>query len=216
MKLGVIGAAGVRTPLLLHGLAEAAEGLAIEEIALFDPEQERLALMTRVARAIAERGGMQARLVATDHAEAAMEGARYVITAIRAGDIAARIQDERIALAHGLVGQETVGAGGCVSAVRNLQPMLNYGRMLLQRAPHSTLINFTNPVGIISQALLAEGVRIIGVCDTPLEAFEQVARALGRDPLSLKFDYLGLNHLGWITAIREAGPNGRDLLPELL
>ncbi|MGH9535815.1 MAG: hypothetical protein ACRD2E_13270, partial [Terriglobales bacterium] len=132
------------------------------------------------------------------------------------GGIAARAQDERIALAHGLVGQETVGAGGCAGALRNLRAMLGYGRMARQRAPEATIVNFTNPVGIVSEAMLRLGARIVGVCDTPLETFEQIARALGRDPFTLWFDYLGLNHLGWIRAIREGGPGGADLLPELL
>lgn len=216
MKLAVIGAAGVRTPLLARGLAEAAATLPLTEIGLYDPDAERLALITRVVRAMAAERGLAARLMTAPRPEAAMDGASYIITSIRAGGIPARAQDERIALEHGLVGQETVGAGGCACALRNLHAMLGYGRLALQRAPAATLINFTNPVGIVSQAMLQLGVRILGVCDTPLETFEQIAQALGRDPFGLWFDYLGLNHLGWIRAVREGGPDGADLLPELL
>ncbi|MGH9491200.1 MAG: hypothetical protein ACRD17_11880 [Terriglobales bacterium] len=216
MKLAVIGGAGVRTPLLVRGLAEAAAALPIEEISLYDPDGERLELMRRVVAAMAADRGLQARMPAAATAEAAIAGASYVITSIRAGGIAARAQDERIALAHGLVGQETVGAGGCAGALRNLRAMLPYARTVQARAPEATIINFTNPVGIVSQALLQTGVRILGVCDTPLETFEQIAHALGRDPFTLWFDYLGLNHLGWVRAIRAGGPAGADLLPDLL
>lgn len=216
MKIAVIGAAGVRTPLLIRGLAEAAEALAIAEISLYDPDRGRLEVMSRVARAMASDRGLQARLPAAASAEAAIAGASYIITSIRAGGIQARAQDERIAMAHGLVGQETVGAGGCAGALRNLQGMTGYARLARQLAPQATIVNFTNPVGIVSQALLDSGARIVGVCDTPLETFEQMAHALGRDPFELWFDYLGLNHLGWVRAIREGGPEGTDLLPGLL
>lgn len=216
MKIAVIGAAGVRTPLLIRGLAEAAEALGIEEISLYDPDGARLEVMSRVARAMAADRGLRARLPAAPSAEAAIMDAGYIITSIRAGGIEARAQDERIAMAHGLVGQETVGAGGCAGALRNLKGMIGYARLARQRAPEATIINFTNPVGIVSQALLEGGARILGVCDTPLETFEQIAQALGRDPFGLWFDYLGLNHLGWVRAVREGGPEGADLLPGLL
>lgn len=216
MKIAVIGAAGVRTPLLIRGLAEAAEALRIEEIHLYDPDRERLGIMSHVARAMAADQGLTARLPVAESAAAAIEGASYLITSIRAGGIEARARDEQIALAHGLVGQETVGAGGCAGALRNLKAMTGYARLAQTRAPEATIINFTNPVGIVSQALLQMGARILGVCDTPLETFEQIAHALERNPFELWFDYLGLNHLGWIRAIREGGPLGADLLPELM
>jgi 6-phospho-beta-glucosidase len=172
-------------------------------------------VMGRVAEAIRTRGGLNARLRIFSDLERALEGADYVITSIRVGGIDARVKDETIALAHGLVGQETVGAGGFACAMRNLAVMLEYARLIERLAPGATVINFTNPVGIISQGILNHsGVRILGVCDTPLETFESIAKALDRNPFELKFDYLGLNHLGWVRSIRDL--DNTELLPQIL
>jgi 6-phospho-beta-glucosidase len=215
MKITLIGAAGVRTPLLVHGLAKAAEDLGVEELAFFDTDGERLKIMGRVAQAMAKRSGLRARLSIHSSPESAVEGADFVITSIRAGGIDARVKDETIALAHGLVGQETVGAGGFACAMRNLAVMLEYAKLLERIAPRTTVINFTNPVGIISQGLLNHSnIDLLGVCDTPLETFEAIAHALGRNPFELQFDYLGLNHLGWVRSVRDR--SGAELLPEIL
>jgi 6-phospho-beta-glucosidase len=215
MKITLIGAAGVRTPLLVHGLAKAGGNVRLEELAFWDTDPERLKTMGRVAEAMGKRSGLHARLKAYASAEEALAGADYVITSIRVGGIAARVKDETIALAHGLVGQETVGAGGFACAMRNLATMLEYARMIERVAPRATVINFTNPVGIISQGLLNHSpVNVIGVCDTPLETFESIAHALGRNPFQLHFDYLGLNHLGWVRSIRDEW--GAELMPKVL
>jgi 6-phospho-beta-glucosidase len=215
MKIAIIGAAGVRTPLLIHGLAGASRELRIDELAFWDTDSERLSSMARVSEAIAKRSGLSAKLKVCSNPEQAVVQADYVITSIRAGGIEARVKDETIALAHGLVGQETVGAGGFACAMRNLSVMLEYARVLERVAPRATVINFTNPVGIISQGLLNHSaVNIVGVCDTPLETFESIATALGKNPFELDFDYLGLNHLGWVRGIRDR--SGTDLLPQIL
>jgi 6-phospho-beta-glucosidase len=215
MKIALIGAAGVRTPLLVHGLAGAGENVRIEEIAFWDNDQARLRPIGRVAQAMAQRSDFRARLRICSAAEQAIEGADYIITSIRVGGIDARVKDETIALAHGLVGQETVGAGGFACAMRNLAAMLEYAQLIERVAPQATVVNFTNPVGIISQGMLNHsGINVIGVCDTPLETFESIAHALGRNPFALRFDYVGLNHLGWVRSIRDE--ENAELLPELL
>ena len=215
MKITLIGAAGVRTPLLVHGLAQAKDSLNLEELAFWDIDSERLKAMGRVASAMANRSGLRARLTTCKTAEEALEGASYVITSIRAGGIEARIKDETIALANGLVGQETVGAGGFACGMRNLAVMLEYAQLIERIAPKATVINFTNPVGIISQGLLNHSnANVVGVCDTPLETFESIAHALGKNPFQLNFDYLGLNHLGWVRSIRDEW--GAELMPKVL
>ena len=215
MKITLIGAAGVRSPLLIHGLAAAGEQLRLDEVAFWDTDAERLKIMGRVAGAMAQKSGWRARLNSFNSAEGALEGADFVITSIRVGGIDARVKDETIALAHGLVGQETVGAGGFACAMRNLAAMLEYARLIERVTPHATVINFTNPVGIISQGLLNHSsVNVLGVCDTPLETFEAIANAVGRNPFRLHFDYLGLNHLGWVRSIRDE--RGAELLPGIL
>jgi len=215
MKIAIIGAAGVRTPLLIHGLAEAGSKLHIGELALWDTDSDRLKAMGRVSTAMAGRVGFRAKLKICSNPEQAVADASYIITSIRAGGIEARVKDENIALAHGLVGQETVGAGGFACAMRNLAVMLDYARLIERAARDATIVNFTNPVGIISQSLLNHSaVKIFGVCDTPLETFESIATALGKDPFELQFDYLGLNHLGWVRGVRDR--NNTDLLPQIL
>ena len=187
----------------------------LDEFAFWDTDPERVKIVKRVAEAMGKRSGLGARLTAYGNPERALEGADYVITSIRVGGIDARVKDETIALAHGLVGQETVGAGGFACAMRNLGAMLEYARLIERVAPRATVINFTNPVGIISQGLLNHsGVNVIGVCDTPLETFEAIAHALDRTPFGLRFDYLGLNHLGWVRSIRDE--TEAELLPKVL
>ena len=215
MKITLVGAAGVRSPLLVHGLAGLSSKVRVDELAFWDTDSERVKITKRVAEAMGERSGLRARLTTYSDPERALEGADYVITSIRVGGIDARIKDETIALAHGLVGQETVGAGGFACAMRNLGVMLEYARLIERVAPRATVINFTNPVGIISQGLLNHsGVNVIGVCDTPLETFEAIAHALDRTPFGLRFEYLGLNHLGWVRAICDE--TGAELLSKIL
>lgn len=215
MKITLVGAAGVRSPLLVHGLAGLSSKVRVDELAFWDTDSERVKITKRVAEAMGERSGLRARLTTYSDPERALEGADYVITSIRVGGIDARIKDETIALAHGLVGQETVGAGGFACAMRNLGVMLEYARLIERVAPRATVINFTNPVGIISQGLLNHsGVNVIGVCDTPLETFEAIAHALDRTPFGLRFEYLGLNHLGWVRAICDE--TGAELLSKVL
>ncbi|HEY6128319.1 MAG TPA: hypothetical protein VIW23_09070 [Candidatus Acidoferrum sp.] len=215
MKIALIGAAGVRTPLLVHGLAGAGENLRIDELAFWDTDAERLKAITKVAEAMAKRSGLGAPLRTFSTAQEALDGADYIITSIRVGGIAARVKDETIALAHGLIGQETVGAGGFACAMRNLASMLEYAHLIERVAPRAKVINFTNPVGVISQGLLNHSqINVIGVCDTPLETFEAIAQALGKNPFSLRFEYLGLNHLGWVRSIRDE--TNAELLPKVL
>jgi len=215
MKITLVGAAGVRSPLLVHGLAGLSGKVRLDELAFWDTDSERVKIIKRVAEEMGKRSGLRARLTAYSGPEHALEGADYVITSIRVGGIDARVKDETIALAHGLVGQETVGAGGFACAMRNLGAMLEYARLIERVAPRATVINFTNPVGIISQGLLNHSaVNLIGVCDTPLETFEAIAHALDRTPFGLRFDYVGLNHLGWVRSIRDEA--GAELLPKVL
>ena len=155
MKIAVIGGAGVRIPLLVNGLASAA--LGIDEFALYDPDQDRLAVIADLAR---RRSG-SGRVTAHASSAPAIDGASFVIISIRVGGMAARIRDERAALDLGFVGQETVGPGGFAMAVRTIPPLVDYAREVMQRAPQAWIINFTNPAGLVTQALTSEtGARV--------------------------------------------------------
>jgi 6-phospho-beta-glucosidase len=204
MKLAVIGGAGVRVPLLVNGLIR--RGLPFSEVALFDPDTPRLEVIGSLAAARAGR----ARVTLHGSVTPCVAGADFVITSIRVGGLEARQQDEAVCLRLGLVGQETVGPAGFAMAVRTIAAMREYGRAIAVHAPDAWVINFTNPVGIVTQAMRREpGLRVVGICDTPTELFAEVAHALGVEPRECAFDYVGLNHLGWL---REVSHRGRRLL----
>lgn len=214
MKLAVIGGAGARVPLVLAGLLRFHQELRTDEVALWDVNSQRQALSERIASAMLQRHGGSIKIRIGRSVTDALEGADFIIASVRVGGIATRVHDERIALAHEVLGQETVGPGGWAMALRTIPVMLEYARVAEKAAPRAWLLNFTNPVGIILQALLAAGVtRTIGVCDTPRELFESIARELKVPSSTAFFDYLGLNHLGWVRSVLV---DGSDRLPELL
>ena len=193
MKIAVIGGAGVRVPLLVGGLSRS--DLGITEVALYDIDQERLRVISGLAAQLAP--GVKITTTATP--EPAIEGADFVITSIRVGGAAQRAKDEAIALAHDIIGQETIGPAGFAMAVRSIPPIVEYGRMIARLAPRAWMINFTNPVSIITPAVHQEtDARLIGLCDPPLEMFEDAAHALGLPASDCGYDYFGLNHLGWL------------------
>ena len=193
MKVGIIGGAGVRVPLLVGGLARS--DLRISDIVLYDLDQERQRVIADLATRMA--GGV--RVTSASTPEAAIEGADFVISSIRVGGAAQRAKDEAAAIALGAVGQETVGPVGFAMAVRTIPTMVEYGRMVARLAPKAWLINFSNPVSLITQAVHQEtDARLIGICDTPMEMFEDAAHALGLPASVCGYDYFGLNHLGWL------------------
>jgi 6-phospho-beta-glucosidase len=193
VKIAVIGGAGVRVPLLAGGLSRS--DLNLSEIALYDIDQDRLRVIASLASQMA--GGVKITTTATP--EPAIDGSSFVITSIRVGGAGQRAKDEAIALAHDVVGQETIGPAGFAMAVRSIPPIVDYGRMVARLAPRAWMINFTNPVSIITQAVHQEtDARLIGICDTPLEMFEDAAHALGLPASVCGYDYFGLNHLGWL------------------
>jgi 6-phospho-beta-glucosidase len=214
MKMAVIGGGGVRVPLLVSGLVHS--DLPIADIALFDVDQKRLTLIAPLAARFAGR----ARLVACRTMDECLEGADFVLISIRVGGIETRARDEAAALERGIVGQETVGPCGFAMAMRTIPEMVTYARAIERQCPQAWVINFTNPVGIVTQAVLAaSGTKIIGICDTPTELFEDVAHALDLPSSDCYFDYVGLNHLGWLREVYHRGEPQLERLwtrPDLL
>ena len=143
-----------------------------------------------------------------------VQGADFVFSAIRVGGDRGRVIDEQVALSHGLVGQETTGAGGCAMALRTIPVVLSYCEVLRRCAPGAVLINFTNPAGVITQAISSYGaVRALGVCDTPSAALEKLAAFLAVEATTVTYEYSGLNHLGWISSF---STDGTERIDELL
>jgi 6-phospho-beta-glucosidase len=207
VKIAVIGGAGVRTPLLVNGLTQS--DLPVREIALFDTDERRLEAIAGVARRFAH----DATLSLHTSSASAVRGADYVFMSIRVGGIEQRARDEAASLRHGVLGQETIGPAGFAMTVRTIPHVVQYAREVAERAPNAWVINFTNPVGPVTQALLTQTrAKVIGICDTPTELFEEVAHALGVPSAECHFDYFGLNHLGWL---REVYYRGEPQLPRL-
>ncbi len=193
MKVAIIGGAGVRVPLLTGGLARS--DLRISQVDLYDIDQDRLGVIADLSQRMA--GGV--RVTSAPTPEAAIEGADFVITSIRVGGAAQRARDEAACIALGSIGQETIGPTGFAMAVRTIPTMVEYGRMVARLAPRAWMINFSNPVSLITQGVHQEtDARLIGICDTPMEMFEDAAHALGLPASVCAYDYFGLNHLGWL------------------
>jgi len=199
MKIAVIGGAGVRTPLLISGLTQS--DLPIDEIALYDADQARLATIAQLAARMAVSGRVRPCASVTE----CLAWSDFVFTSIRAGGIAQRVKDEAVSQRHGIAGQETVGPAGFAMAMRTIPHMVRYARDIAVAAPRAWIVNFTNPVGMVTEAMRTVSDRVIGICDTPTELFEEAARALGLDPFACHFDYFGLNHLGWLREVYAGG-----------
>jgi 6-phospho-beta-glucosidase len=211
MKLAIIGGGGFRVPLVYQALI-AGEPL-VDEVWLHDTSAERLAVIESVLGQL-PAGRRPIPVRATTVLDDALGGAGFVFSAIRVGGLRGRIADERAALDLGLIGQETTGPGGIAYALRTIPVAMHLARRVLDLAPGAYVINFTNPAGIITEAMQEVlGDRVFGICDTPSGLGARVAGLLGAPPDEVRLDYAGLNHLGWL---RAAHYQGRDLVAELL
>ncbi|MFE1557739.1 6-phospho-beta-glucosidase [Streptomyces sp. NPDC058734] len=216
MRLTILGGGGFRVPLVYGALlADRAEG-RVSHVTLYDEDPARLTAMARVlADQAAASGAADAPAVtATGDLDEALRGADFVFSAIRVGGLEGRAADERIALAEGVLGQETVGAGGIAYGLRTVPVAREIARRTARIAPDAWVINFTNPAGVVTEAMAEElDDRVIGICDSPVGLGRRIARLLGARPGEAWIDYVGLNHLGWVRGLRIGG---RDELPRLL
>ncbi|WBO62644.1 6-phospho-beta-glucosidase [Streptomyces camelliae] len=214
MKLTILGGGGFRVPLVYGALlTDRGEG-RVTEVVLHDLDDSRL---YAVARVLAEQASTVAdapTVTATTDLDEALRGADFVFSAIRVGGLEGRADDERVALAQGVLGQETVGAGGIAYGLRTVPVAVDIAQRVARLAPDAWVINFTNPAGLVTEAMSRHlGDRVIGICDSPVGLGRRIARVLGADPKEAWIDYVGLNHLGWVRGLRIAG---RDELPRLL
>ncbi|MEU0038301.1 MULTISPECIES: 6-phospho-beta-glucosidase [unclassified Streptomyces] len=214
MKLTILGGGGFRVPLVYGALlGDRAEG-RVTRVVLHDVDAERL---TAVARVLSEQaaGDPDAPEVSfTTDLDDALRGADFVFSAIRVGGLEGRAADERVALDEGVLGQETVGAGGIAYGLRTVPVAVDIARRVARLAPDAWVINFTNPAGLVTEAMSRHlGDRVIGICDSPVGLGRRIATVLGANPREAFIDYVGLNHLGWVRGLRV---EGRDELPRLL
>lgn len=224
----IVGGGGFRVPLVYRALSEGPFAGLVSDVVLLDALPERAHAIARVLAALplAEgRAGPSVRV--EDRLEDALPGADIVFAAVRSGGAEGRILDERVALSAGLLGQETVGVGGISYALRSIPDMMRVATAMQDLAPDAWLINFTNPAGMVTEALSAVlGTRVIGICDSASGLVTRAARAAGvdLDGSLAGVDYVGLNHLGWLRGLSDGakargsdgGRSGSNRLPDLL
>src|SRR5690349_13981164 len=214
MRLTILGGGGFRVPLIYRALlADRAAG-RVTHLTLHDLDASRLTAISRVLRAQADGVDDAPRVSTTTDLTEALTGADFVFFAVRVHGLEGRAIDERVALDEGVLGQETVGAGGISYGLRTVPVAAEVARRVAAVAPGAWVINFTNPAGMVPEAMSHHlGERVIGICDEPIGLGRRVLHALGADPGAARLDYVGLNHLGWLRGVLV---DGRDILPDLL
>jgi len=211
LKIAIVGGGSTYTPELVDGIARL--GLPVTELVLVDPVEDRLETVGAFARRLLAGLGHPAALVTTTDLDAGVADADAVLLQLRVGGQKARHGDETLPLECGCIGQETTGVGGLGKALRTVPVVLKIAERVAELAPRAWVIDFTNPVGIVTKALLDAGHRAIGLCNVALGMRTTIADHLGVDADSLLIDHVGLNHLTWT---RSAVWDGRDMLPQLL
>ena len=214
MKLCILGGGGFRTPYVYQALLRDSGSPRVDEVALYDVDEVRLHAMVAILTELAEGFPDAPVLKPTTDLHRAVEGSDYVFAALRVGGLEGRRCDEHVALDLNVLGQETTGPGGLAYAIRTVPVMVEAAKVIRDLAPNAYVMNFTNPAGIITEAMQTVlGDRVLGICDTPSGLGRRVAGMLGLDHTRVQMDYVGLNHLGWM---RRVMYDGRDVLPELM
>ena len=214
MKLTVLGGGGFRVPYVYQALLHDQGTPRIDDVWLYDTDPARLKAMAEVLARFADGRPDAPRVTVSTSLDDALEGSDFVFAAIRVGGLTGRTCDERVALDLNVLGQETTGPGGLAYGLRTIPVMLDIAHRVRRLAPEAYVINFTNPAGMITEAMQSVlGDRVLGICDTPSGLGRRIATTLGLDPSRAQFDYVGLNHLGWMRRVLH---DGEDVLPRLL
>ncbi|MEA2535815.1 MAG: 6-phospho-beta-glucosidase [Chloroflexota bacterium] len=214
LKIAVIGGGSTYTPELVQGVVDRTATLPIDELVLHDVDAERLEVVGGLAERILRRQAWPGRLVSTTNQDQAIDGASFVLVQLRVGGQQARYSDETLPHRFGCIGQETTGPGGFAKALRTVPVVLDLAAEVGRRgAPDAWIVDFTNPVGIVTQALLDAGHRAIGLCNVAIGVQRRMAARFGVTPDRIELEHVGLNHLSWIRAIRV---DGVDRLPTML
>ncbi|MFC4535989.1 6-phospho-beta-glucosidase [Sphaerisporangium dianthi] len=213
MKVAVVGGGSTYTPELIDGFARLRDELPVSEIVLIDPDERRLALVSAMASRMLRRAGHPATVSTSATVDQGVAGAQAVLLQLRVGGQAARNVDETLPPACGCVGQETTGAGGLAKALRTVPVVLDIAERVAKAAPDAWIVDFTNPVGIVTRALLQAGHRAIGLCNVAIGFQRRFAAHLGVAPERISLGHVGLNHLTWERSVHL---DGQDVLPRLL
>lgn len=200
-RIAVIGGSSVYIPELV--LSIVSHNLNVGEIALVGRERRKLELVARFCQRLIDRSGFPAKIVATTDLEEGVDGAEYTLNHIRVGGMEARVRDEKTPPRFGMIGDESLGAGGFANAMRTLPVVMDIAKRIEEFNPDTTFINLTNPMGVIVEALIKHSkLKVIGVCDLPGTYVKKVAGLMQKDEKDIVVDFIGLNHMGWIQDVR--------------
>lgn len=215
MKFTVLGGGGIRSPFLAKSIACCAREIGITEIVFMDISRDKLDIYGELSREVCRAIDSTIHFETTTDPVLAVRDADYVITTLRVGGDEARVKDERIALGERVLGQETTGAGGFAMAMRSIPALLSYMELIKQYArPDCLVFNFTNPSGLVTQALIKKGYdNVIGICDNPVKQREEYAQVLGISEHQLDARCYGLNHLSWFSSLKV---DGREMITDLI
>jgi 6-phospho-beta-glucosidase len=214
MKIAVVGGGSTYTPELVSGLQREHERLDVRRLVLHDVDPVRRDVVGGLARRMLDRQGFRGELEITDDLELALDGADFVLVQIRVGGQTARLSDETVPLACGCIGQETTGAGGFAKALRTVPVVLEIAdRVRELSAPGAWIVDFTNPVGIVTRALLDAGHQAVGLCNVAIGMQRRLAALLEVEPARVRVDQVGLNHLTWIRGVLV---DGEEVLEDVL
>jgi 6-phospho-beta-glucosidase len=213
LKLAIIGAGSTYTPELMEGIINRKDVMPVAELTLMDIDSRKLNIVGNLTERMVKHSGLNCKVVLTEDFDVALADADFVFVQIRVGKLPARVLDEQIPLKHNLIGQETTGIGGFFKALRTIPVLMDIASRMKKLCPNAWMINFTNPSGICAQALLDHSdVKMLGLCNAPIGIMKHPVVALcGDEPAEI--DYVGLNHLSFLTSVRQGG---RDLLQEAI
>ena len=215
MKLAVVGGGSSYTPELLDGLFSRLDKIPVSEVWLVDQDAKRLEINSGFAGRMAQECGAPFSIHTTQDLREGVKDAKYVITQIRVGKMQARINDEKLGLRHGIIGQETTGVGGFACALRTIPRILDIAHAMEELAPKGYLINFTNPAGINTEAVLKHSsINTVGLCNVPIGMIMDVIKHLGGEVEDIELDYVGLNHLSWVRQFKNKGQDITDAVLE--
>ncbi|HEY5671950.1 MAG TPA: 6-phospho-beta-glucosidase [Anaerolineales bacterium] len=213
-KLTVIGGGSSYTPELIDGFIQNEDKVRVGEIVLFDVDQERLKIVGGMAQRMAQYAELETKITLSHDRPASVEGAQFVLSSMRVGQMPARIRDERIPLKYGVIGQETTGPGGTLKAWRTIPVTLDVARDMARYAPESWYLNFTNPSGIITEAILKHtDIKVVGLCNNPINTQAGMAEFFGVEPQDVFLEWVGLNHVNWV---RRVYVRGKDVTSDIM
>ena len=208
-KITVIGGGSSYTPELIDGFIQHENDLKVGEIALFDIDEERLNVVGGMAQRQVSYGELDTKVTLNFNRPKAIEGAKFVLSSMRVGHMAARILDEKIPLKYGVIGQETTGPGGTLKAFRTIPVTLDIAKDMEKYAPKAWYINFTNPSGIITEAILKHtNLKAVGLCNNPINYIAAMAEAFHVEPSDVFLEWIGMNHVNWV---RKVYIKGKDV-----